>query len=157
MKLWIDADACPRKAKELIFQAAERFSVETVLVANSKMSVPRSARISMMVVEGGHNKADDFIAEGVAAGDLVVTADIPLAARIVERGALGIDPRGQIYNEDNIAQKLAVRNLLAELRGGGLMGGGPPPYKDKDRHKFGVALDRLLTKLISQSMEQPEW
>lgn len=151
IKIWVDADACPRAAKDLVFRAAERLGIETVLVANQQMRIPRSDFVSLEVVEAGANVADDFIVEHVSPGDLVIMEDIPLAARIVEQGAVGIDPRGLIYTEDNVSQKLASRNLLTELRDTGLITGGPAPYKDKDRAKFASALDRTLTKLLKAS------
>ncbi len=149
MQIWVDADACPRDAKDLVFRAAIRLEIPTRLVANAPMRLPRSTWIHLDLVDKGLNLADDFIAENVAPGDLVVTADIPLAARIVDRGALGIDPRGLIYSETNVKQRLASRNLLAELRETGLVQGGPPPYGPKDRNKFASALDQLLRKLLS--------
>ncbi|CAM2070017.1 YaiI/YqxD family protein [Sulfidibacter corallicola] len=148
MIIWVDADACPRAAKSLIYDAAERFSVDACLVANTDLRVPNSDFISTVVVGGSHDEADDFIAEHVVPGDIVITADIPLAARAVDGGAVGIDPRGQLYTEENVKSKLAMRNLLAGLRESGMQGGGPPPYNQKDRHKFATALDRLLTRQL---------
>lgn len=149
MQIWVDADACPRDAKDLVFRAAIRMKIATRLVANAAMRLPRSTWITIDLVDKGLNVADDFIAENVTPGDLVVTADIPLAARIVDRGALGIDPRGLIYSETNVKERLASRNLLAELREGGMLHGGPPPYGPRDKSKFASALDQLLTKLRS--------
>ncbi len=149
MIIWVDADACPRAAKELVFAAAQRFDVEARLVANAPMGIPKNDWVSLKVVGKAFNEADDYIADNVSSGDLVITADIPLADRIVDAGATGIDPRGTIYNEDNIKSKLAMRNLLADLREGGMQGSGPPPYGHKDRHKFLTALDRHLTRSLS--------
>jgi len=146
VRIWVDCDACPRAAKELIYSAAFRFDVETLLVANSRMRFPDEEPITLVIVGDGYNVADDYIAEHVASGDLVITADIPLAARIVDAGALGLDPRGQIFDEGNVKTKLAARNLMAGLREMGMTGGGPPPYKQKDRNKFQQELDRILTK-----------
>lgn len=151
MIIWIDADACPRPAKEIVFKAGKRLGIKVKLVANQWMRIPNSPLIELVVVESGLDVADDAIAEAVAKDDLVITADIPLAARIVDRGARGIDPRGLVYSAENVKEKLATRNLLAELREVGMMGTGPPPYKPKDRSKFASALDRLLTKLLKDS------
>jgi len=147
MIMWVDADACPKDAKDLIYRAADRYQLETVLVANAEMRVPKSAFIRLERVGKGFDIADDFIAENAGSGDLVITADIPLAGRVVAVGAVALDPRGGILDEDTVHARLATRNLLAELREVGMMGGGPPPYKPKDRAKFASALDRLLHKL----------
>ncbi len=148
MRLWVDADACPRAAKELIYRAADRYAIETIFVANSAMNLPKSPHLSLHLVGAGFDVADDHIANSVSPGDLVITADIPLAARIVDAGALGIDPRGQLFDEDNVKSRLATRNLLADLRDQGMMGGGPPAYQPKDRANFASVLDRTLQKLI---------
>ena len=148
MRIWIDADACPRAAKDMIYRTADRWGIETILVANTQMRTPRSDYISVVVVEKGFDIADDYIADNIEKGDLAITGDIPLAARIVDAGAHCMDPRGQIFDEDNVKHKLATRNLLAQLRDQGMMGGGPPPYKPKDQNKFASALDALLTKLL---------
>lgn len=150
MKVWVDADACPKAAKELLFRAADRLKVETHLVANATMHVPKSRNIHFTLVEGGLDVADDYIADSVEKGDLVITADIPLAARVVDKGAACLDPRGQVMDEDNVKSKLATRNLMADLRDEGFMGGGPPPYKPKDRSNFASALDRTLTRLLRE-------
>lgn len=150
MKIWVDADACPKPAKELIFRAAERLQLETILVANATMRVPNSKHISFELVEGGLDVADDYIADNADSGDLVITADIPLAARVVDKGTACLDPRGQVFDAENVKSKLATRNLMSDLRNEGIMGGGPPPYKPKDRSNFASALDRTLTRLLRQ-------
>ena len=150
IKVWIDADACPRDAKELVFRTADRLGIDTILVANSQMRIPKSPYISIEVVGKGLDVADDYIADHAEPTDLVVTTDIPLAARIVEKGTACMDPRGRIFDEDNIASRLATRNLMADLRIEGMMGGGPPPYKPKDRSNFASALDRMLTRLARE-------
>ncbi len=155
MKIWVDADACPREAKELVFRAAIRLKIPTCLVANSPMRVPRSPWITLETVGGGFNEADDYIADHVAPGDVVITADIPLAARIVDRGAVGIDPRGQVFTEENVKARLATRNLMAELRESGICDGGPLPYRPKDKSNFASILDRQLTRLSSLESRQP--
>lgn len=151
MKIWVDADACPRDAKDILFRTAKRREIETILVANNQMNVPKSPWIRVDVVEKGFDVADKYIADKVNAEDVVITADIPLAAAIVEKGALGIGPRGEIYDTENIQDRLATRNLLAHLRDTtDMMGGGPPPYKPKDKSKFASVLDRQLTRLLSE-------
>ncbi len=150
MKMWVDADACPRDAKDIVFRTAMRLKVHTILVANSPLQTPRSEWIAVEVVAKGLDIADDYIADHVVDGDLVITSDIPLAARVVDRGAAGIDPRGQLFTEDNVKEKLATRNLMTSLRDGGMIGGGPPPYKPKDKSKFASSLDQLVTRLMKQ-------
>lgn len=156
MNVWVDADACPKGAKELIFRAADRLKVTTILVANVPIRVPKSNFIRCEVVGAGFDVADDHIAESAQPNDLVITADIPLAARVVDAGALVLDPRGQLLDEDNVKSRLATRNLLADLRDigmtgeGGISGGGPPPYKPKDRANFASALDRTLNRLLRE-------
>ena len=147
MKIWVDADATPGDVKRILFKAAEREKVPLTLVANVPLRHPDSSFITSKVVEDGFNIADDWIADQCEPGDLVITADIPLADRVVERGATAIDPRGTVYNENNIKGKLATRNLLDELRGASLVeGGGPPPFNKKDVHKFATAFQALLAR-----------
>lgn len=146
MRIWVDADACPGAIKEILYRAAERVGVALTLVANQPLRVPRSARIDTVQVPGGFDAADRHIAAAVEPGDLVITADIPLAAEVVTRGALALDPRGELYSEENIAERLAVRDLMAELRAGGAVTGGPPALGRRDRQAFANALDRLLAR-----------
>ena len=146
MKIWVDADACPGEIKELLFRAAERVKVKVTLVANQSLRVPRSEYIETLLVRDGANIADRQIVELVAIGDLVVTADIPLAADVVAKGATAIDPRGHLYTEVNMGERLAVRNMLDQLRGGGHIGGGPANFGPKDRQAFANQLDRWLAK-----------
>ena len=155
MKMWVDADACPRDAKDVIFRTAKRLEVPVDLIANGPLRVPKSPWIKLITVGHGFDMADDYIVGNVQPGEVVITADIPLAARIVERGAYAIDPRGRLLNEENVQDRLATRNLLAELRDQGLAGGGPPPYRPKDKSKFASALDRLLTKLLASQSGRP--
>lgn len=147
MKIWLDADACPRGAKELLYRAAKRDRLELILVANQEMSIPKSPWIRLVLVEQGFDVADAHIVDRVTDGDLVITADIPLAAQVVDKGALAIDPRGTVYDHDNVKEKLATRNLLAALRDEGMLGGGPPPYTASDRHRFASALNVTLQRL----------
>ena len=145
MQIWIDADACPATIKELLYRAAQRTKTKLTLVANQSLYTPRSEFIDSLVVRSGANVADRRIVELVQAGDLVITADIPLAAAVVAKGAQALDPRGELYTETNIGERLAVRNLLDELRGGGHVGGGPANFTAKDRQAFANQLDRWLT------------
>lgn len=146
MQIWIDGDACPGEIKELLYRAAQRRKVKVTLVANQIMRVPSSEYIDTIRVLPGKNVADRQIVEKVAAGDLVITADIPLAADVVAKGGVGLDPRGELYTDDNVGQRLAARNLLDDLRGGGLMTGGPSNFSSKDKQAFANQLDRWLTK-----------
>ncbi len=146
MQIWVDADACPGEIKELLYRAAERLKIKLTLIANQSLRIPKSAFIETLLVPDGANIADRRIVELAAPGDLVVTADIPLAADAVAKGAAAIDPRGQLYTEANIGERLAVRNMLDQLRGGGHIGGGPANFGPKDRQAFANQLDRWLAK-----------
>jgi uncharacterized protein len=146
MKIWVDADACPGEIKELLYRVAERLKVMVTLVANQSLRVPRSEYIETLLVRDGANVADRRIVELAMAGDLVVTADVPLAADVVAKGVTAIDPRGQLYTEANIGERLAMRNMLDQLRGGGHIGGGPANFGAKDRQAFANQLDRWLAK-----------
>lgn len=151
MKLWIDADAAPREVKEIVFRAAKRLGVEAVLVANQWLTAPAgNPLVSAVRVQGGMDVADRYIADHAEPGDLAVTADIPLAARLVEKQVLVIDPRGEEYTAENIGHRLAVRDLMDGLRGAGMLEqpGGPRPYNAKDRQAFSATLDRLLTRAL---------
>ena len=150
MKIWIDADACPRLAREIVFKAAQRLNLLVCLVANQPMSQHHSPLITSIHVAAGLDAADDHIAQQVARGDLVITADIPLAARIVSAGALAIDPRGDLYDASNVNDRLSIRDLLADLRNDGLVSGGPLPFGANDRKRFAATLDRTLTRLSRQ-------
>ncbi|ODS62848.1 MAG: hypothetical protein ABS41_06605 [Arenimonas sp. SCN 70-307] len=145
MTIWVDADACPNLIKDILFRAAGRAKVAVVLVANSWIRTPPSPFIRSMQVAGGPDVADDAIAERCTAGDLVVTADIPLAARALDQGALALNPRGELYTADSIAQRLSMRNFMDELRGAGVNTGGPPALHPRDVQAFANALDRWLT------------
>ena len=145
MQIWVDADACPGEIKELLFRAAKRTEIKVTLVANQPMQTPRSEFIESVLVPAGMNVADRRIVELVKPGDLVITADIPLAAEVVANGGQALDPRGELYTDANIGERLAVRNLLDELRGGGQITGGPANFTAKDRQAFANQLDRRLT------------
>lgn len=151
MKIWIDADACPRDIREIVFRASERLSIPVCLVANSYMNIPDSPLVSLKVVSKGFDAADDHIVDEVSSGDIVITADVPLAARIVERGTVAIDPRGEVFDEENVGERLSVRNLMQELRSSGLVQGGPPQMDPMDAHRFASAFDRELTKKLKRN------
>jgi uncharacterized protein len=150
LKIWIDADACPKVVKEILFRAAERLEIETVLVANQVMSAPPSPLFSMIVVPNDFDAADNRIAEEAGPDDIVITADVPLASRIVGAGGVAIDPRGHVYDEENIGERLSARNLMSDLRQGGLVQGGPREMEATDTHKFASALDRELTRRMNR-------
>jgi len=146
VRIWVDADACPGVVKEILFRAADRHRVVTTLVANTLMRTPPSEFVRTMQVPRGFDVADGRIVEQVEPGDLVVTADIPLAAAVVARGARALDPRGEVYSADNVAERLAVRNLMDELRSSGVSTGGPAAFSHADRQRFANQLDRLLSR-----------
>ena len=148
MKIWVDADACPRAVKEVIFRAAERTQVAVVLVANTPVPLPNSPLVSQVRVPDGLNVADAHIAEQVDPADIVVTADVPLASLVVKKGALALDPRGRPYTEESIGSQLATRDLLHSLRSREVVHGGPAPYSPKDLQRFASAFDRWLTKKL---------
>lgn len=145
MQIWVDADACPRDAKELLYRTAKRTKTKTTFVANQQIRVPGSQYLDTLLVKSGANIADQKIVELLEPGDLVITADIPLAADVVAKGGSAINPRGELYTEQNIGERLAVRDLMDGLRGGGEITGGPSNYSDKDRQAFANQLDRWLT------------
>jgi len=147
MTLWIDADACPKPVREVVMRAARKRQLQLILVANSPLGLSPAPGMRQITVPGGADEADHYIIAHAVPGDLVVTADIPLADGLVRREITAINPRGQIYDKGSIGERLAVRNLMDELRGAGLAGrGGPPPYSDRDKQAFANALDRLLAR-----------
>jgi uncharacterized protein YaiI (UPF0178 family) len=146
MDIWVDADACPKVIKEILFRAAQRVQVRTVLVANQPLTLPASDYIESVLVKAGLDIADGYIAQHLAPGDLVITADIPLAAAVIERGGYALNPRGEFYSANNIRERLALRNFLTELRTGGVETGGPPALNRRDREAFANQLDRFLTQ-----------
>lgn len=145
MNLWVDADACPKVVKDILFRAAERVQVCVTLVTNQHMYIPQSEFVHMIRVDHGADIADDEIVNRCQAGDLIITADIPLAARVVEKSAHALDPRGTLYDENNIGQILDMRNFMDELRGSGVETGGPKSFSKKEQMKFANALDKFLT------------
>jgi hypothetical protein len=148
MRVWIDADACPSEVKELLYRAARRRGVRMTLVANQTIHIPKSKFIDQITVAAGMNVADRRIVELLQPGDLVVTADIPLAANVIAAQGFALDPRGELYAEHNIGVRLAVRNFNDERRGGGQVVKGPSGYSDKDRRAFANQLDRFLTRAL---------
>jgi hypothetical protein len=148
LKIWIDADAAPRDVKEIVFRAAMRLEVRAVMVANQRLTVPPgNDYVEAVWVRGGPDVADQHIADNAAEGDVAVTADIPLAAILVEKGLHVIDPRGDQYTDENVRERLSVRDFMDTLRGAGVETRGAKPYGPKDRQSFAAALDRILTRL----------
>jgi uncharacterized protein len=147
LQIWVDADACPQVIKDILFRAAEREQVLTTLVSNMPLRrTPTSPYIRTIRVAKGFDGADRRIVDDMQPGDLVITADLPLAAEVVTRGGHALDPRGEFYSEDNVRERLAMRNLMQELRSGGELLGGPAPIGQRDRQLFANQLDRFLTR-----------
>lgn len=144
MQIWVDADACPAVIKEILYRVAERLRLPLVLVANKPLRIPPSRYIRTLRVKSGFNVADNTIVREMRAGDLVVTADIPLAAEVVGQGGLALNPRGELYCKENIEELLAMRNFMTELRESGVHTGGPAILHQRDRQAFANQLDRLL-------------
>ena len=150
MHIWVDADACPGVIKEILFRCAQRTGILTTLVANQLLRVPPSPHIRALQVEAGFDVADNRIARDVQPGDLVITADIPLAAQVIEKGASALNPRGERYTPDNIRERLAMRDFMMELRSSGVETGGPSALGSADRQRFAAALDRCLAGVVSR-------
>jgi uncharacterized protein YaiI (UPF0178 family) len=150
MRIWVDADACPGAVKEILFRAADRLEVETVLVANQFLRVPPSPFVSSVQVAGGFDVADNEIVARMEAGDLVITADIPLAADVVGAGGSALNPRGTLYTAENIREHLARRNFMDELRSNGAITGGPASLGKSDVQAFANQLDRYLTRHLKK-------
>jgi len=149
MKLWLDADAAPRDVKDVCFRASERLALQAVLVANHRLTLPLGYRfLSTVRVEGGPDVADLYIANHAEKGDVAVTADIPLAAILVPKGVIVIDPRGEEYTPEIIGERLSVRNFMDSLRSTGVETGGHPPYGAREKQAFANALDRVLTRAL---------
>ena len=147
MKIWVDADACPVVAREILFRAAERTGVRVTLVANQAINVPASDYIKSVQVPRGFDVADDEIVRRVEAGDLVITSDIPLAAEVIEKGGHALSPRGEMHTKENIGAKLNMRDFMDTMRSSGVeMGGGPSAYGQRDKQEFANQLDRFLTR-----------
>ena len=153
MKIWVDADACPNVVKDMLFRAAQRVQVLTILVANQLIRTPPSRYISKVQVRAGFDEADKYIAEAIEQGDLVITADIPLASQVIDKGGHALNPRGELYSRDNIRQRLSLRNFMEELRSSGVNTGGPPSLSQSDRQAFANELDRFLTRSLNVEPE----
>jgi len=146
MRIWVDADACPRVIKDILFRAADRVGVPLILVANQPVQVPASPNIRSIQVAPGFDVADNHIVQQAQPGDLVITADIPLAAEAIDKGALALNPRGELYTKENIRQRLNMRDFLDTLRSSGIITGGPAALSQADRQAFANQLDRLLQR-----------
>ena len=148
LRIWIDADAAPKDVKELVFRAAKRLAIETVLVANQRLQTPPgNPQVTSVRVDGGADVADQYIVTHASAGDLVVTQDVPLAALLVPRQITVLDPRGEEHTAETIGERLSVRDFMDQARLAGIVTGGPPPYDGRARQAFAAALDRALTRL----------
>lgn len=146
MHIWVDADACPVVIKEILYRVAERTKLPLTLVANQWLKTPPYPSIRVIQVPKGFDVADNYIVDQAVAGDLVITADIPLAAGAIEKGALALNPRGELYTKENIKQTLDMRNFMETLRNSGVETGGPPAFNQADRQNFANQLDRFLAK-----------
>jgi len=146
MKIWVDADACPKVIKDILFRVADRTQTSVIFVANQWLHLPASEFISFIQVEQGPDVADDEIANKCKEKDLVITADIPLAARVVEKGGIALDPRGKTYDKSNIGQILSMRDFMDSLRGSGVETGGPRSFCQKERLKFANELDKFIAQ-----------
>ena len=152
MTIWIDADATPRDVKDIVFRAANRLGIPTVLVANQRVETPiANPLISAVRVNGGPDVADQYIVDHAESGDLVVTQDIPLAALLVPRQITVLDPRGEEHTEETIGERLSIRNLMESFRGAGVETGGPAPWDTRSKQAFASALDRALTRMRRRS------
>lgn len=151
MHIWVDADACPKVIKEILFRASQRLSLPLTLVANQSVAVPTSSLIKAIQVQQGFDVADNYIVQQVKPGDLVITADIPLAAEVLEEGGHALNPRGELYTVNNIRERLMMRDFMSDLRSSGIQTGGPAALNQRDRQEFGNALDRFLAKHLKES------
>jgi len=163
MKIFVDADACPVVIKEILFKAANRTGVQTILVANQPIPIPKSPYISFVRVGAGFDVADNEIVKRMFPGDLVITADIPLAAEVIDKGGHVLNPRGELYTTDTIQSRLSMRNFMDSLRDSGVDTGGPAPLNQGDRQAFANQLDKFLatvsgtTKKSAKSKKKPPW
>ena len=148
MKIWVDADACPVVIKDILFRAAERTGIELTLVANQRIRIPRSRVVKFLLVKSGFDAADNEIVKRLSSGDLVITADIPLASEVVEKGAYALNPRGEFYDADNIKSRLNVRDFMDALRESGVDTSGPPSLSQSDRKTFADNLDKFLSRHV---------
>jgi len=145
MTIWVDADAAPRDVKEIVYRAAQRLAIRAILVANKRLSTPlNNPHVSTVWVQGGPDVADRHIAENAMPGDIAITADIPLAALLVDKGIVVIDPRGDVFDAENVRERLSIRDFMDSLRGTGVDSGGAAPYGQREKRAFAAALDRAL-------------
>jgi uncharacterized protein YaiI (UPF0178 family) len=154
MQIWVDADACPVVIRDILFRAAARTGVAMSLVANKPVKLPVAENVRFLQVPQGFDAADKRIVELMSAGDLVITADVPLAAAAIEKGGVALNPRGELYTSENVRERLSVRNFLDELRGSGVNTGGPAALSQRERQLFANQLDRLLARHIKPSVRQ---
>lgn len=145
-QIWVDADACPKVVKEILYRAAERVKIALILVANQPLQVPGSRYIRTVQVGAGFDIADNYIVQQIEPGDLVITSDIPLASEVIPKGCLALSPRGDLFTEENIRQRLNMRDFMDTLRGSGIQTGGPAALNQSDRQAFANQLDRLLAR-----------
>ncbi len=150
MKIWVDADACPGGIKEILFRVSERAQLPLILVANHAMRTPPSKLVKFIQVPQGFDVADNEIVKRLSPGDLVITADIPLAAEVIERGGQALNPRGELYTSENINARLSMRDFMDSLRSSGVNTGGPSPLGPKDQQAFANQLDRIITKYLKR-------
>lgn len=150
MHIWVDADACPKAIKEILYRAVERLQIPMTMVANKRLFIPDSALIDMVKVAAGADVADSEIVARMQPGDLVITADIPLAADVIANNGHALNPRGTFYSEANVKQHLTMRNFMDNLRGSGVVTGGPAAFSQTDRTAFANQLDRFLTRHLKE-------
>ena len=151
MKIWVDGDAMPGEIKDIILRAAARLKVQAVVVANKNVQVGSGAFVSFVRVTQGADVADAYIVERSEPGDLCITADIPLAAALVDKGLIALDPRGDVYSASTVGERLATRDLMASLREAGMQTGGPPPFDSKAKQRFAARVDSLLTRAVREA------
>lgn len=148
LRIWVDADAVPNGIKDILIRTSKRLSLPLIFVANQSVRIPKTELISLVTVQDGADIADDYIADQMSAKDVVITQDIPLAARVIENGGVAIGVRGQLYDDSNIQSRLGTRNLMEQLRSAGMETSGPKPLNQKDVQTFANALDRTLTRAL---------
>lgn len=152
LKIWVDADAAPRDVKEIVYRAAQRLQLRCVLVANRRLSTPlNNVYVSSVWVQGGPDVADRYIAEHASAGDVVITADVPLAAILVDKNIVVIDPRGVVFDADNVRERLSIRDFMDALRGSGVETGGAAPYGPREKQAFAASLDRAMVAALKRA------
>lgn len=154
MQIWVDADACPKPIRQILFRAADRLNIHVFFISNQRLSIPKSYFINTVQVSGGFDIADEYIVERVDINDLVITADIPLAAKVIEKDAFALNPRGTYYDKDNIQEILTIRNMKDELRSAGLDIKGPSQFKAGDIETFANQLDMFLNKWKSGAFDE---